>query len=153
MISADGTTLYANDNAGTLWALDAETGEPRWSHDLGFAAAGSPSVAADGLIIPAGSDKGHLLALEDKGDHAELLWERKDLVQLGVPAQTGGSTGYTVVREGDNGSAMLTFDTDTGETLDQDTLPGAEGFTRRHVDRPRRRGRHPDPDRRVVRLR
>ncbi|MGW6379572.1 outer membrane protein assembly factor BamB family protein [Rhodococcus sp. NPDC055112] len=129
VISADGATLYANDNEGALWALDAETGEPRWSHDLGFAAAGSPTVAADGLIIPAGSDKGRLLALEDKGDHAELLWERKDLVQLGVPAQTGGSTGYTVVREGDTGLAMLTFDTDTGETLDQDTLPGAKGFT------------------------
>ena len=33
------------------------------------------------------------------------------------------------MREGDTGLAVLTFDTDTGETLDQDTLPGAEGFT------------------------
>ncbi len=114
---------------GTLWAIDSATGDPKWSYDIGYAAAGSPSTSADGLIIPAGGLDGHLLALQDKGDHAELVWERKDLLQLGVPAQTAGSTGYAVVRERTDGLAMLTFDTGTGETLDQDTLPGAKGFT------------------------
>lgn len=129
-ISADGTTVYVNDKKGALWAVDAQTGEPRWSYDLGFAAAGGPSVSADGLLIPAGGEGGHLRALRDDGDHAESVWERTDLLQLGVPAQTAGGTGYTVVRDADGpGLAMLTFDTGTGATLDYDVLPGAQGFT------------------------
>ncbi|CAM3116762.1 PQQ-binding-like beta-propeller repeat protein [Prescottella defluvii] len=128
-LSADGKTVYANDNAGHLWAVDAETGEPRWSHDLGYPALGTPSTSADGLILPAGGENGRLLALRDRGDRAEPVWERNDLLHLGVPAQTAGATGYTVVRDGDTGLALLTFDTGTGDTLDQDTLPGATGYT------------------------
>jgi outer membrane protein assembly factor BamB len=128
-LSADGSVVYINDNWGTVWAIDAATGDPKWSYDIGYAAAGSPSTSADGLIIPAGGLDGHLLALQDKGDHAELAWERRDLLHLGVPAQTAGSTGYSVIREGVDGLTALTFDTSTGETLDQDTLPGAKGFT------------------------
>ncbi|MGW0174807.1 outer membrane protein assembly factor BamB family protein [Rhodococcus sp. NPDC003322] len=128
-ISADGATVYVNDNEGALWALDASTGEPRWHHDIGYAAAGSPSTSGDGLIIPAGGRDGHLLALRDRGDHAEVIWERKDLLHLGVPAQTAGGTAYTAVREGEDGLAVITFDTATGETVDQDTLPGGTGFT------------------------
>jgi outer membrane protein assembly factor BamB len=128
-LSADGSVVYINDNWGTVWAIDAATGDPKWSYDIGYAAAGSPSTSADGLIIPAGGLDGHLLALQDKGDHAELAWERRDILHLGVPAQTAGSTGYSVIREGVDGLAALTFDTSTGETLDQDTLPGAKGFT------------------------
>ncbi|MGW4478716.1 outer membrane protein assembly factor BamB family protein [Rhodococcus triatomae] len=129
VISADGSTVYANDGDGALWAVDAHTGEPRWHHDIGYDAAAGPSVSSDGLIIPAGGRDGRLLALRDNGDSADVVWERSDLLQLGVPAQTAGDTGYTVVREGTDGLAMLTFDTTTGETADTDTLPGAAGFT------------------------
>ena len=128
-LSKDGKTVYTTDNNGTLWAIDAATGDPVWSYDIGFNSAGSPSTSDDGLIIPAGAADGHLLAVQDKGDHAELVWERKDLLQLGVPAQTAGDTGYTVVREGDNGLSLITFDTRSGETVAQNTLPGAVGFT------------------------
>lgn len=62
--------------------MNAETGDTRWSYDIGFNSAGSASTSDDGLIIPAGGDKGHLLAVRDEGDHAELAWERKDLLQL-----------------------------------------------------------------------
>lgn len=129
VLSADGSTVYVNDGRTSLWALDAATGQPRWHHDIGYAAAGAPSVSADGLIIAAGGGDGHLVALRDGGDHAEVVWERTDLLHLGVPAQTSGDTGYTVVREGFDGLAVLTFDTATGETVDQDVLPGAQGFT------------------------
>ncbi|NLE82468.1 MAG: PQQ-like beta-propeller repeat protein [Rhodococcus sp.] len=129
VVSADGTVVYATDNEGTLWAFDAETGDSKWSHDLGYVPAGSPSTSADGLLIPAGGDDSHLMALRDLGDHAEIAWEREDLQQVGTSAQTAGDTGYTTVREGENGIAVLTFDTETGETLDEDTLPGAEGST------------------------
>ena len=67
--------------------------------------------------------------MRDRGDRAEVLWERADVVQRGAPAQTSGSTAYTVVRDGNNGLALLTFDTASGETLDQDALPGASGST------------------------
>nr|MBM4731150.1 PQQ-binding-like beta-propeller repeat protein [Prescottella equi] len=129
VLSRDGKTVYANDNAGHLWALDAESGSVRWQYDLGYAVRGGPSVSGSGAIIPAGAENGRLLALRDRGDRAEVLWERADVVQRGAPAQTSGSTAYTVVRDGDNGLALLTFDTASGETLDQDALPGASGST------------------------
>ncbi|MGC0364694.1 outer membrane protein assembly factor BamB [Rhodococcus sp. 27YEA15] len=128
-LSQDGTTLYATDAKGTLWALDADSGASKWSYDLGFDSAGNTSVSDDGLIIPGGGSNGHLLAIRDKGDDAELVWERKDLVLLGVPAQSAGNTGYVVVGDGTTAVSLLTFDTTSGETLDQDTLPGAVGAT------------------------
>lgn len=128
VLSADGKTVYVGDNTGRLWAVDAATGETKWTHDLGYRPLGGPSVASDGVIIPAGGDKGRLLALRDRGDSAETLWERDDLMPVGAAAQTAGSTGYTTVRDGD-GVTLLTFDTRTGDTRDQDSLPGATGFT------------------------
>ncbi|RVW05367.1 outer membrane protein assembly factor BamB family protein [Rhodococcus xishaensis] len=129
VLSADGRTVYTNDNASQLWAVDAATGEAKWSYDLGYRPLGSPSVSADGLIIPAGGEDGLLLALRDRGDRAESIWERGDLTQVGAAAQAAGSTGYTTVRDGEDGVALLTFDTETGETVDEDALPGATGFT------------------------
>ncbi|MFH5209669.1 PQQ-binding-like beta-propeller repeat protein [Antrihabitans sp. NCIMB 15449] len=131
-LSADRSTVYVNDNENTLYAVDAATGATKWTYDLGFTPLGSQSTSDDGLIIPSGGEGGHLLALRDAGDRAELAWERTELVQAGVPAQAAGSTGYTVVRKGDGPDAelaLLTFDTTTGETLDEDTLPNAKGFT------------------------
>ncbi|KAA0024380.1 outer membrane protein assembly factor BamB family protein [Antrihabitans cavernicola] len=131
-LSHDGKTVYVTDNQGHLLAVDAASGKTKWSYDLGFTPLGSSSVSADGLIIPSGGKDAHLIALRDTGDKAEVAWERMDLVQLGVPAQAAGSTGYTVVRSGagDNPDlAMLTFDTTSGATVDQDVLPDAKGFT------------------------
>ena len=129
VLSADGKTVYGNDNAGRLWAVDAESGTPKWSHDLGYRPLGGPAVTADGLIVPAGGDKGRLSALRDRGDRAEVVWQRGDVLQVGSPALAAGATGYTTVRDGDNGIALLTFDTATGDTRDKDPLPGATGFT------------------------
>ena len=128
VVSEDGSTVYASDNNGTFYAVDAETGDTRWTYDLGFAPLGSPSVSDDGLILPAGGPDGRLFALRDEGDRGEKVWERSDVVQRGVPAQAAGSTGYTVVASGDE-LELLTFDTESGETIDQDVLPGARGFT------------------------
>ncbi|PTR31801.1 outer membrane protein assembly factor BamB [Rhodococcus sp. OK519] len=128
VLSQDGKTVYANDNAGHLWALEAETGTPKWNYDLGYAVRSGPSVSDREVIIPAGGENGRLLALRDRGDHPEVLWERADVVQIGASAQTAGSVAYTAVRDG-TGPALLTFDASTGETLDQDVLPGATGAT------------------------
>ncbi|MFD4292617.1 PQQ-binding-like beta-propeller repeat protein [Rhodococcus sp. NPDC058505] len=128
VLSADRATVYVTDTRGVLFALDAGTGAARWQQDLGYVAAGSPSVSADGLIIPAGGPDGHLLALRDLGDRGEIAWERKELRHLGDPAQTAGGTGYTTVRDGADGLALITFDTGTGETVDRDALPNASGY-------------------------
>ncbi len=127
-LSADGKTVYVNDNRNRLWALDTSNGQTRWIYDLGYTPLGSQSTSPDGLIIPAAGRGGHLVALRDKGDRAEVAWERKDLTQLGVPAQTSGNVGYTVVGTPD-ALSLLTFDTSNGNTLDTDPLPGAKGFT------------------------
>ena len=128
-LSADGKTVYVSDNQNRLIAVDASNGQTRWTYDLGYAPQGSSSVSSDGLLIPAGGKDGHLLALRDRGDHAEPAWERKDLLQLGVPAQAKGSTGYTVVRSGTDGLTLITFDTENGKTVHENPLPGAHGFT------------------------
>ena len=86
-------------------------------------------MSDDGLLVVAGGEEGRLLAVRDAGDSAELAWERDDVLQLGVPAQSAGETGYTVIRDGDDGLALLTFDTGDGSTLDQTVLPDALGFS------------------------
>lgn len=126
-VSADGSTVYVGDNTGRLVALDTADGRTRWTHDLGWIARGGLSVSADGLIVPAG-DGGFLLALRDNGDTVETVWERKDLALRGTPVQTAGHTGYTVAAIGD-GLTLITFDTETGATVDSDVLPDAQGTT------------------------
>ncbi|MFX0575184.1 PQQ-binding-like beta-propeller repeat protein [Nocardia nepalensis] len=126
-LSADGHTVYVGDNTGRLIAVDAADGRTKWVQPLEFAPRGGISVSGDGLIIPAGDD-GYLLALRDKGDAAEIVWERKDLTLRGTPVQTAGDTGYTAAAIGD-GINLITFDTKTGATVDSDVLPDAKGTT------------------------
>lgn len=128
-ISLDGTRVYVNDNEGSLWAVDSVSGAPVWETPIGYAAAGSPSTSDDGLIIPAGGGEGTLMAVADRGDHGEVVWERPDLPQLGVPAQSAGGIGYAVVASSRRRLDLVTFDTATGATLDSDVLPDVTGFT------------------------
>ncbi|MEU1544720.1 PQQ-binding-like beta-propeller repeat protein [Nocardia sp. NPDC005745] len=126
-LSADGTTLYVGDNNNRLIALDTADGRTKWVHRLDWTPRGGISVSDDGLIIPSGDD-GYLLGLRDNGDAVETVWERKDLALRGSAAQTAGDTGYAVAAIGD-GLNLVTFDTQTGATLDSDVLPGAKGTT------------------------
>ncbi len=126
-LSADGATIYVGDNSNRLIAVDAANGQTRWTQQLEFTPRGGISVSDNGLIIPSGDD-GYLFALRDKGDHAETVWERKDLALRGTPVQTAGNTGYTVAAIGD-GLNLTTFDTKSGTTIDSEVLPGAQGST------------------------
>ncbi|MEU1996341.1 PQQ-binding-like beta-propeller repeat protein [Nocardia gamkensis] len=126
-LSADGATLYVGDNNNRLIALDTADGRTKWVHRLDWTPRGGISVSDDGLIIPSGDD-GYLLGLRDNGDAVETVWERKDLALRGSAAQTEGDTGYAVAAIGD-GLNLVTFDTQTGATLDSDVLPGAKGTT------------------------
>ncbi|WP_245717376.1 outer membrane protein assembly factor BamB family protein [Nocardia jejuensis] len=125
-LSPDGSTLYVGDNANHLMAVDTSDGHTKWVQDLGFSARGAVSVM-DGVLVPAG-DGGHLMAIRDKGDSTEIVWERKDLELRGRPVQTAGGTGYTVAPMGDN-LTLVTFDTRSGATVRSNDLPGAEGST------------------------
>lgn len=126
-LSADGRTVYVGDNSNRLIAIDTADGRTKWVQNLEWTPRGGISVSADGLIVPSGPD-GYLLALRDKGDSAEVAWERKDLALRGDPVQTAGGTGYVTAAIGD-GLNLITFDTKNGTTIDSDVLPGAKGST------------------------
>ncbi|GAB2638854.1 hypothetical protein GCM10027088_13570 [Nocardia goodfellowii] len=126
-LSADGKTVYVGDNSNRLLAVDTADGRTKWVHNLEWAPRYGISVSDEGVIIPAG-DNGYLVALRDKGETAEIVWERKDLVLRGTPVQTAGGIGYTTAAIGD-GLNLITFDTTTGATEDSDPLPGAKGST------------------------
>ncbi|RMI35828.1 cell surface protein [Nocardia stercoris] len=124
-LSADGKTVYVGDNSNRLIAVDTATGHTKWTQPLGFAPRGAIS-AANGLLIPGGND-GHLTAVRDKGDSAEIAWQRPDVPLRGRPVQTAGDTGYTVAPAGEDGLQLVTFDTGNGTTLATADLPGAHG--------------------------
>ncbi|MEV6275597.1 PQQ-binding-like beta-propeller repeat protein [Nocardia sp. NPDC051832] len=126
-LSADGETVYVGDNSKRLIAIDTADGRTKWVQNLEWAPRYGISVSNDGLIIPAG-DNGYLVALRDKGEVAEIVWERKDLALRGTPVQTAGGVGYTTAAIGE-GLNLITFDTKTGATEDSDPLPGAKGST------------------------
>lgn len=52
-ISTDGTTLYVSTGYGRLTALDAATGEPRWTQDLDAPGSSSPTILGDVVLIVA----------------------------------------------------------------------------------------------------
>ncbi|WP_068156665.1 PQQ-binding-like beta-propeller repeat protein [Rhodococcus phenolicus] len=128
VLSADGATVYVHDGDGTLWAIDSASGSARWSHDPGYLTSTGPAITADGTILLAGGGAdGPLVALRDAGDHAESLWQRDDVRQLGAVAAAADGIAYTVVRSPE-GLDALVFDASDGTTLDQESLPGASGF-------------------------
>jgi outer membrane protein assembly factor BamB len=131
-ISPDGTRLYVNDQAGHLLALDANTGAVLWTYDLGFSPLGSPSSSSAGLIIPTGGiGEPFLMAIQDAGDHGELLWVRDDLEARGIAAQRGADRAYAVVNTTARlrGVRLHVIDTRTGETLDDEPVSSTESST------------------------
>ncbi|MGY2060272.1 outer membrane protein assembly factor BamB family protein [Nocardia gipuzkoensis] len=125
-LSDDRKTVYVGDNSGRLLAVDANDGHTKWTQPLGFSPRGAVSIRG-GLLIPGGDD-GHLLALRDASDRAEIVWERKDLQLRGRPVQTAGDTGYVVSPIGD-ALNLVTFETTSGKTVASNVLDGAQGTT------------------------
>ncbi|NIL83396.1 Uncharacterized protein RhoFasGS6_00748 [Rhodococcus fascians] len=127
VLSEDGSTVYLADVDGRLSAFDTADGRQKWTEGTGLGIGGSPSIASDGTIVPAGGD-GTLMGLRDNGDSAERVWVRDDIEQAGAAAQSADGRGHTVVREGD-GLALLTFDAATGESIDSQPVPDVVGTT------------------------
>jgi outer membrane protein assembly factor BamB len=128
-ISADGSRIYVNDNAGSVHALDAATGQEIWAAPIGYASGGSPSTSPEGLVMPAGGSLSPLLAVQDAGDHGTLAWRRDDLQNRGIPTQTAGGRAYATVSAGGFANDLVVVDTTDGAVLDRESIPGTSIFT------------------------
>jgi len=129
VLSADRRRLYLTDNAGSLHALDAATGQILWNLQIGYASGGAVSVSPQGLIMPAGGREAALMAIEDRGDHGTILWKRDGLKNFGVATQTAGFKAYPTVSTGPGTADLLVVNTHTGAVLDRETIPGKPIFT------------------------
>ncbi|BBZ27751.1 hypothetical protein MMAD_20460 [Mycolicibacterium madagascariense] len=127
VLSADGTTVYLTGRDGRLWALGTDDGKPKWSVPTPFAAQTPPSVSPDGLIVTGGGPGAKLMAVKDRGDHADVVWTRSDVEPLSTSSRAGTTVAYTVTRSGD-GMSLLVFDAADGHTLNDYPLSGATGY-------------------------
>ncbi|MCG5434362.1 PQQ-binding-like beta-propeller repeat protein [Mycobacterium sp. MYCO198283] len=129
VMAADGKTAYVTARDGRLWAIDTATGEARWSVDPGFDPQFPPSVSPDGLLLVGGASAGaKLVALRDRGDHADEQWRHDDVAPLTAVSQAGGAAAYSVVGDGPNGLALLVVDPADGSTRARLPMPRATGW-------------------------
>jgi outer membrane protein assembly factor BamB len=126
--SADGSTIYVNGRDDRLWAINADDGKPKWSTPLKFLSQTPPSVAPSDDVIAGGGPETRLVAIKDRGDHADLLWTRDDVSPLTTSSRAGDHVAYTVVKDGEDGQALLVFDPGDGHTVNSYPLPEAAGW-------------------------
>jgi outer membrane protein assembly factor BamB len=126
--SADGSTIYVNGRDSRLWAIDAVDGKAKWSTPLKFLPQTPPSVSPAGDIIAGGGPDTQLVAVKDRGDHADVLWTRSDVSPLTTVSRAGEQVAYTVVKDGEDGLALLVFDPADGRTVNSYPLPEASGW-------------------------
>lgn len=123
-LSADGATAYVNGRDGRLWAIDTADGDAKWSVQLGYQPQTPPSVSAGGVIVAGGGPGAQLTGISDTG---EIVWTRADVEPLSTSSRAGEDIGYTVVRDGEQGQALLVFDPIEGGTVNRYPLPAATG--------------------------
>ena len=124
VLSSDGATAYVNGRDGRLWAVDTADGAAKWSVELGYQPQTPPSVSAGGVIVAGGGPGARLTGISDTG---EIVWTRADVEPLSTSSLAGEGTGYTVVRDGERGQALLVFDPVEGATVNRYPLPEATG--------------------------
>ncbi len=123
VLSGDGSRVYVTDNAGSLHALDAETGDELWSIPIGYAAGGSPSLSPDGLIVPAGGGSSPLLAIRDTGASGVTAWRHDEMLNRGGTTQTGADRVYVTIDAGQYRCDLVVLDRATGAEIDREPLP------------------------------
>ncbi|SIS07066.1 outer membrane protein assembly factor BamB family protein [Williamsia sterculiae] len=128
-LSADNKTLYVFGRLGSLYAIDAATGKPKWDQYIGGYGFGTMTVSPDGLIVPTPVLGGPLLALRDKGTKAEVAWRRDDLGVVGLSTATQSKTVWVPVRD-KGGDALSLREVSAADGRDVRTvaLPGSVGF-------------------------
>jgi outer membrane protein assembly factor BamB len=87
-IKADGTRIYAADNAGSVLAYSADDCSEIWSLDVGEQVFGSIGVSSDNQELYA-SSRSAVRQLFDRGDHGELGWTSAPEV-FDIPAPLQG---------------------------------------------------------------
>ncbi|GAA4816819.1 PQQ-binding-like beta-propeller repeat protein [Tomitella cavernea] len=145
-LSPDGDTVYVLDGRGTLWALRADDGSPRWRTPLHLTEPSTVSVSPDGLVLAApqrpagtgtgqeaaadaeagaGSGAGAVIAVRDEGDAARVAWQRPEIRATGPVAISGNGHGYLVTGTDEGRTALTVLDLSAGSTLS--TAPLAPG--------------------------
>ena len=89
-----------------------------------------PAVGSAGAatIIAGGGPDTRLVAIRDRGDHADVIWTRDDVSRLATSSRAGEHVAYTVVKDGEDGQALLVFDPADGHTVNSYPLPDASGW-------------------------
>ena len=129
-LSTDRKTLYVFNRLGSIYALDAETGERKWDYSVGDFGFATMTVAPDGTFIPTGLLGSPVRAFRDEGDKAVPVWERTDLRSVSLATLTDSGTAWTVVREpGEDNLTLTELDSGDGTTKRTLEMPGALGFT------------------------
>jgi WD40 repeat protein len=104
-LSQDGSTIVTSEGDGTLYAVDAETGDERWTASVGFWAAEDVSVSANGDRVLVGDRGNGEIAVVDSG---EVIWENTYDVGPAIGALSGdGSTWSISIQDNDNQSGEV----------------------------------------------
>ena len=119
----DGEGLYVSFGSYGVYALDPESGEVRWTYELGpqitrkgWGEAGSPAVHGETVLVVADQEEGSYIVALDKSS-GEVRW-RKDRDEPStwttpVVVEAAGRTQVVV-----NGTtAARSYDIDTGEVI------------------------------------
>jgi outer membrane protein assembly factor BamB len=107
VIGDEGATLYVGTEGGTLYALDAATGDVSWTAPMGSAVTESPALAHDTLYVPTAS--GDLVAVAAGGCGADVCspaWSASTGSPLTVQPVVAGD----VVITGSEDGALRAFD-------------------------------------------
>lgn len=108
---ADGPTLYFGSDDGTLYAVDAETGEREWVFTRPEERVGSP-IAVDGTAF-VGSLDGRLYAVDAETGEQEWAFNEQRIDAVSSPTVVD-STAFFGSQEGFDG-ALYAVDAETGE--------------------------------------
>jgi outer membrane protein assembly factor BamB len=124
-----GDLVFIGSCAGAFYALDLETGEPRWSHDVspdgGMSFHGGLLLRGEEVFVGTDGTKGWVYAFRWKT--GDLLWK----VQAGRSADTdlvsSGSRLYVVVRGREEGGYLAALDLESGREVWRADLGAAVG--------------------------
>ncbi|QEW20128.1 Outer membrane protein assembly factor BamB precursor [Marinibacterium anthonyi] len=106
-LAYDNGTLYVSIGFGSLIALDAATGQPRWTQRLEATGSGKPLVAGDLVYLVAGDDTGW--AVEKSNGRIRWQIESTDTVAHVLGAPSPAIAGDLVVFAFGSGDIVGTF--------------------------------------------
>jgi len=113
-LATDGSTIYAADVGGTVYALDAETGDPQWTRpaSLGEPIRLGPGLSADGQTLVLAGHAGTLYALDTEDGS-----QRWAVPQVGQLASMEISEGVIYVTRIFGDYRVQAFQIDSGEEV------------------------------------